>query len=86
MSEGKHTPETDSVEFQFRDEDGVHCFAVHSGFARRLERERDEARETSRELLDALETTLHVRGTSDDNEAHREYLISVIFKAKGEKP
>jgi len=38
-SRSADTPETDLREFQFRDEDGVHLFAVHSAFARRLERD-----------------------------------------------
>ena len=40
-----NTPETDARAYKFNDEDGVHCEAVHADFARRLERERDEARE-----------------------------------------
>lgn len=38
------TPFTDSRTYGFTDEDGIHCEAVHADFARKLERERDEAR------------------------------------------
>jgi len=39
------TPYTDRSTYGFTDEDGIHCEAVHADFARKLERERDEARE-----------------------------------------
>lgn len=39
------TPYTDRRTYGFTDEDGIHCEAVHADFARKLERERDEARD-----------------------------------------
>ena len=38
------TPYTDRRTYSFTDEDGIHCEAIHAEFARKLERERDEAR------------------------------------------
>jgi hypothetical protein len=52
------TPDTDLMEFQFRDEDGVHLFAVHSEFARRIERERDAALAREAALLEFMEVEM----------------------------